>query len=136
MLLEVFPHPTVEECRDWAIDQIDSAAGQARARYLTVAPGQEATYTAKYADAKAYLLAADTSDMTLFPWIKQEAERTGMTPQAAAQRIKDLGDYWHFDIGPKIEGLRMAGKDGLAALTTRSQVMAHTKSYRSQLALV
>ena len=45
----------------------------ARARYITIAPGQDATYAAKYADAAAYAAAGYPADTSNYPWIEAEA---------------------------------------------------------------
>ena len=76
-----------------ARDSIDTAAGMARARYITIAPGQDATYAAKYADAAAYAAAGYPADTSNYPWIEAEASQTGLTPDAAAFRIKTTGDF-------------------------------------------
>lgn len=136
MRLEIHPFRTDAEAREWGKDQIDQSAGAARARYLTISPGQEATYTAKYADAKAYFDEGLTHDMSKHPWIKQEADRTGVTYEVAAKRIKDLGDYWHFTIGPTIEGRRMAGKDALVNITGISQIIASVRATQQKLDLI
>ena len=133
MRLEVHPFSTDAEARTWGKDQIDASAGQARSRYLTVSPGQEATYTAKYADAKAFFEAGDNPDMSMHPWIKQEADRTGMTFQAAANRIKQLGDYWQFVVGPDIEGKRMGGKDSLDRINGIPQIVAAVRLSQQEL---
>jgi hypothetical protein len=118
----------VAACRTWAADQIDAAAGRARARYLTTVPGQEATYTAKYAQAQAYIAAGYPADAAPYAWIAQESLRTGLTHTQAADRIKATGDVWANLVGPAIEGLRIGGKDDLAAITTVADVLTHTKS--------
>lgn len=133
MRLEVHNFGSDAEARSWGKDEIDASAGKARARFLTISPGQEATYTAKYADAKAFLLEGENPDINAHPWIKQEAERTGMTYVAAATRIKTLGDYWHFTIGPAIEGTRMEGKDKLETLTGISSIVSSVRQSQQQL---
>lgn len=51
-----------------------------------------------------------------------------MTHTQAADRIKATGDVWANLVGPAIEGLRIGGKDDLAAITTVADVLTHTKS--------
>ena len=126
----------VAACRIWAAEQIDAAAGRARARYLTTVPGQEATYTAKYAQAQAYIAAGYPADTTAYPWIAQEAMRSVLTTSQAADRIKMTGDLWANIVGPAIEGLRIGGKDALPALSTIAAVLAHEKSVVNSLEAV
>ena len=112
---------------------IDAAAGAARARYLTIAPGQDATYAAKYAEAIAYVAAAYPVDTAPYPWIAAEANSTGLSPQAAADRIKAIGDYWGRVKGPQIESTRIAGKDSLFGMETVEQIDAHRAAVVDQL---
>lgn len=135
MQLDLAKFADVAACRLWAAGEIDDAAGRARSRYLTTVPGQEATYAAKYSQAQAYI-AAGYPTATLYPWIAQEASRTGLTPSQAADRIKATGDGWANVIGPAIEGLRIGGKDGLAALLTIPDVLTHCRNVIAALEAV
>ncbi len=128
MQLNIAKFADVAACRAWAADEIDNAAGRARSRYLTTVPGQEATYTAKYAQAQAYIAAGYPADTAGYSWVAQESLRTGLTPTQAADRIKATGDAWANIIGPAIEGLRIGGKDALAALLTTPDVLTHCRS--------
>ena len=116
-----------------ARDSIDTAAGMARARYITIAPGQDATYAAKYADAAAYAAAGYPADTSNYPWIEAEASQTGLTPDAAAFRIKTTGDFWGRVKGPQIEAARIAGKDALQGMETVEQIDAHRAAVVDQL---
>ena len=136
MQLDLAKFADAAACRRWAAEEIDAAAGRARSRYLTTVPGQEATYTAKYAQAQAYIAAAYPADTTTYPWVAQEASRTGMTPTQAADRIKITGDAWANVIGPAIEGLRIGGKDGLEARLTIADVLTHCRSVIAALEAV
>lgn len=121
----------------WAREEIDKAAGMARARYVTVAPGQDATYSAKYSDALAFIRAGcPADDIAQYPWIKMEAESTGQSYADAAANIKAVGDPWNAVIGPAIEGLRIGGKKQLSVLTNIANVLAHTRMVVDKLALV
>lgn len=113
--------------------QIDAAAGRARARYITVSPGQDATYIAKYDQAQRYLAAGPAVILSDYPWVEVEAQATGVSGTEAATRIKALGDAWANVIGPAIEGRRIAGKDGIMPLTTRAEVDAHVAQVVAQL---
>jgi len=133
MQLDLAKFADVAACRLWAAGEIDAAAGRARSRYLTTVPGQEATYTAKYAQAQAYISAGYPADASPYPWIAQESMRSGLTPPQAADRIKATGDAWANIIGPAIEGLRIGGKDALAALLTIPAVLAHARGVIANL---
>ena len=134
MQLNLHNHGDLEGAKAWAVKQIDGAAGRARTRYLTVAEGQESTYQAKYADALAFVRAGCPSEqIDAYPWVKVEAEATGVAYAAAAAGIKAKGDPWHMDTGPKIEGLRIGGKRALEDLTDIGAVVAHARAVGKQL---
>lgn len=132
MLFEVHPFKDVEEARKWGEKEIDRSAGEARARYITTVPGQEATYSAKYAEAKLFLL-DPAPDIDQYPWVKREAQEGGVLPQVCAETIKGQGDLWNFNIGPEIEAIRLAGKRALPNQSNMQQVVNFVRA--TQLAL-
>lgn len=91
---------------------IDDAAGRARGRYITVAPGQDATYIAKAMDADKFkaanYLPADASG---FPWIQAEVAANGgsLTVHQATDGIIAQRDQW-YQLGTAIEAIRIGGK--------------------------
>ena len=106
---------------------IDTAAGKARKRYITTSPGQDATYTAKYAEAQKYRDAGYPADLAGYPFISAEsAPNSSRSPIDTADRIIGLGDAWGSVIGPLIEGTRINGKDALASLSTPEEITTHT----------
>ena len=118
MQLNIHSFTTVADAIVWANTTIDQTAGAARARYITVASGQDATYVAKYQDAIAFTAANFLpADATGFPWVQQEATATNTSPQTTATNIVTSGNDWNNIIGPKIEGLRVGGKAAIASLT-------------------
>lgn len=118
------PPPTQADLEGARAD-IDAAAGRARQRYITTAPGQSETYTAKYADAKAYLAAGSPSEASAYPWVAAESQATGQAPAQAAQTIKATGDAWNLTLGPAIEAARIGGKTALASLATLVELQNH-----------
>ena len=109
---------TLPDVQQRGCDVIDAAAGAARARFVTIAPAQDSTYTAKYAQAQAYIAAGSPDDASAYPWIAGEATATGKSPKETAEIIVAAGDKWANVIGPKIEGLRIATKEKISAATT------------------
>ena len=85
---------------------------------MTVSSAQDSTYTAKYAQAQAYIAAGSPDDASAYPWIAAEATATGKTSKETAEIIVAAGDKWANEIGPKIEGLRISTKDKISAATT------------------
>lgn len=134
MQFNLYPFQTADEARTWAHNEIDAAAGAARARYITVTPGQDATYQAKYADARAFVFAGYPDvNISQYPWVAAEAGATGLSYAEAADGIKAVGDPWNMLLGPGIEGLRIGGKRAVDALTTVSGIVAAARGVVAQL---
>lgn len=89
----------------------DAAAGAARARYITVAPGQEATYQIKEAQARAYLATGTIGGM-----MQAEADALGQTVAAVAATVVATADAW-IQLATGIEALRIGGKAQVRAAT-------------------
>lgn len=124
----------VDSARDLALRNIDTAAGKARKRYITTSPGQDATYTVKYAEALDYIAAGYPSDLSPYPFIAGESQpNTWMTPTQAATRIATIGGYWREVIGPAIEAARINGKDALDSLTDPAAIDAHVAAVVANL---
>lgn len=119
--------------------RIDAAAGQACMRFVTVAPAQDARYTAKYASAQAFIAAGYPTDASAYPWISRQATHTGQTAAQVADEIIAVGDPWHDLVGPEIEAVRIAGKRAIAALgpnPTRAAVDAVVTATLAALAAI
>lgn len=127
MRFDVHPFASVEVARGWARAEIDAAAGVARARFITVIPGQVESYNAKYREAQAYLAGGGASSAQAFPWLTAEAAASGSTLSATAGRIKERGDAWNLVVGPCIEALRTGGKLQLSELATIAAVIQATR---------
>lgn len=123
MRFDLHPFADIDAAREWGRDEIDKAAAVVRGRFITLTPGQETTYQAKYAEALAFAGGDTASDAAAFPWIAAEAQHAGISLSAAAERIKRKGDQWNQIYGPRIEALRVAAKDQLVSLTEIGQVV-------------
>lgn len=89
---------------------IDVKAGAVRACYITVAPGQEATYILKGSQARRF---ADGGYAGSPPGlVAAEAAATGETPRQAADRIMFEEDAWA-NLAAGIELVRRSGKMGV-----------------------
>lgn len=92
------------ELKAAAVERVNREAGEARARYITVAVGQEGTYLEKAREARAYL--SDTApDPAHYPYLSAEAECTGQTVDAVALLVAATADAWT-PVNARIEGLR------------------------------
>lgn len=102
--------------------QVDDAAGQARLRYITDVPGQQATYTRKEQQAREWLDSGYAGDAPSF--IAAEAAALGEAPQHIAQQVITLADYWAYVKGPEIEASRIKHKAAVRAAATLEAVQA------------
>jgi len=95
-----------------ATEMVNMAAGEARTRYVTAVPSQDATYQMKLEDAKAFKLASyPEADLSSYPFIDGEAKALASTGQAAADFIIDTYNGW-LSLAAYIETTRrLAGED-------------------------
>lgn len=101
---------------------IDTAAGEARLRYITDVPGQSAVYLQKMEQARAFIGLAGLG--TPPPYITAEATATGVTPINAANAIAAVAALWNDQVGPSIEQARIAGKRAVDAAATPAAIDA------------
>lgn len=107
----------VEAARKDVNRRIDIAAGEARARHITIAPGQSETYTAKAAQAEAYLAAGAPGDLSAWHWIRADAQAFGMSGETAASSILANRDAW-VQLGAHIEEIRLRAKAAVNAASS------------------
>lgn len=123
------PAPTLAEVQASALAVIDTAAGAARARYITTANGQDATYLLKAADADRYKAAGyPAAQIATYSWVRAKARSTVPDPtaadyQAAADLIISTRDAW-VDKGANIEQARESGKRAVASAATLADAVA------------
>lgn len=121
--------PTMVDVQAAAAAAIDIAAGAARARYITTANGQDATYLLKAADADRYKAAGyPAAQIATYPWVRAKARSTVPDPtaadyQAAADLIISTRDAW-VDKGANIEQARESGKRAVASAATLADAVA------------
>jgi len=123
--------PLIEQQAE-AITTIDTLAGQKRLQYITNVPGQEITYSAKLADAQAYILAGYPSDVTPYHWVDAEATATGATPIQVADLIAITGHTWA-EVGSKIEGARQAAKIAINNATSIVDIRTAISTFTTYL---
>ena len=110
---------TLTKLRFFANQEIDRAAGEARLRYITDIPGQEAVYTQKMEQARAFLLVPLG---TVPPYIAAEATATARTAQQAASDIMAVAGSWNDTLSPAIEQARIGGKRQVSLATTEAAI--------------
>jgi len=99
----------LEEAKNRAAAEIDSAAGTARLRYITVTHGQEQVYIEKVNEAMDFVTNKYPVELSAFPFITAEAEATGLQPQIVATIILQKRTEWIKKMA-SIEKIRIEGK--------------------------
>lgn len=94
------------------LERIDAAAGRARARYITISPGQEATYLRKVQQAESWQAAGFVGSAPSF--VQAEIDATGQTGQQAVAAILAQQAAWDVK-GGQIESARRTAKVAVVA---------------------
>ena len=113
----------LEKAIEDAKNSIDTAAGTARSRYITVSPGQDAVYVGKGKEAQAYIDAGYPVDLTGYPFVTAEKNAKGITPTAAADTISAIAVGWT-GLAASIEEIRLGYKEQIGAETDIDIIMA------------
>jgi len=116
-------------CRD-----IDTAAGEARLRYITDVPGQSAVYLRKAEQAREFEAAGFAGDVP--PYIATEAGALGITAEQLARQVLDIAALWDDTLSPAIEAARIAGKQAAQAGETTEAVQAAAQAAIEALAAI
>lgn len=120
------PLPPIADIKAAALAAIDSSAGAARSRYITVATGQESTYQAKSAEAASYIAAGRPADAAPYPILSAEATVRGISVSAMTDMVIATRDQWTA-IAAQIEAQRIKGKlavEAAAAMNDRAGLAA------------
>lgn len=115
--------------------EIDTFAGAARSRYITIAPGQEATYQLKANEAEAYVAAGRPEDTTDYPLLTAEANMRGVMVSELADMILSIRAQW-VQKAAAIETIRLSGKLAVDAATTHEEVDQAKQTVLDQLRAV
>ena len=130
----VIVEPTIEELKAEALLKVDVMAGEKRAQFITIAPGQEITYMQKLEDAKAYIAAGRPTDASPYLWVDAEASELNMTPSDIADEIIATSEAWVAK-GVLIESRRRMVKKNieLPTTTTKAQIIMALALYKTLL---
>ncbi len=120
VLDEIAAFDPIPGCIIVAHDTIDKSSGEARARYITVAPGQDAVYALKKEQAEAYKAAGYPADTTSYPLIQAEATASTSTPTVACDFILTKAGQW-VQLAAVIEQIRQSAKQQVSAVTDATQ---------------
>lgn len=94
------------------LGQIDSKFGWLRSQFITISPGQEATYILKDCDAKSYIKDGYPADASDYPMVKTEAEAFGLSYRETADNIVSRAAIWK-NLASIFEGVRIKAKEDL-----------------------
>lgn len=121
----------LDDMKKSAKASIDAEAGISRSRYITVAPGQEATYLLKSAQAQQYKDAGYSGVVP--PMVAAEQEAAGdISARAAADRILAEQMDWVAKAA-QIEKARRAGKIAVDAAGDAAGVEIALKAAETEL---
>lgn len=108
--------------RSTAIAMVDDLAGRERAKYITVAPGQEMTYQEKVRQAQAFGDDA-APDEGKYPLIYGEVGITAADAAGVAVVVLQSFALWQ-QIGAAIEKVRLAAKRDINAAGSQAAIDA------------
>jgi hypothetical protein len=121
---EVVAAAELAEAQRSAFSRIDAEATTARARHVTVIPGQELTYQRKADQAREYLaLVPDARGAATFPLLIGEAAALGVDPAVHAGLILGRDAGWAMTEAA-IEVARVSGKAAVRAAGDVESVLA------------
>lgn len=109
-----------------AIDAINKAAGECRAKYITVIPGQESTYQLKDVEsqsAEALLATGGTPTAALYPMLFAEATATGISIADLITLVRTTAGQWK-QLAAIIEGTRRGAIVAVEKATTTAELNA------------
>lgn len=107
-------------CRSAAVAQINAAAAELRARYVTVMPGQEIIYLAKEAEALRYLNAPPET-LDDYPLLAAEIGLTAPDAHTLAQIWANMAGLWR-SVAARIEAARLGAIYRIEAAETQAAV--------------
>ncbi len=116
-----------------AVAKINARIGNERARYITVAPGQEMIYLAKEAEAARYV-SADPEPATMddYPLLAADVGTLVATGYEAAQLVLNLAAQWR-QIGGQLEYARRSAIAAVEGATTPGEVQAALEHFEAAL---
>lgn len=106
-----------------AIALVNGLAGECRARYLTVVPGQAETYLLKADELRAYDAAYPVITPSDYPILSAEATATGMTLDAVASLVRTTRAAW-LQLAAHVEGMRRGAITRIELATSEADVLA------------
>jgi len=116
-----------------AKNAIDQAAGETRARYITVAPGQDAVYALKLDECKRYAAAGYPEDLTGWDFVAAEAAANSCSGKTACDEVLFIASQWS-KLAAGIEMIRRGAIAKITSLTDVATIEATVRVAINQLA--
>lgn len=110
----------LDRLRADAIRAVNDGAGAFRRLFITDITGQQATYLAKEAEARAW---APGADPTYFPYLTQEAAATGQSVADVVALVLATAAQWRA-LDPRIEGRRRGASVAIAEAADAEAIAA------------
>lgn len=111
---------------------IDDCAGEARARYITVSPGQDAVYIKKEEQSQKFKDASYPVDETGYELVTAQKNADGTSATVAADYILAKAAAWKL-LAANIEELRLSYKNQIDTAVDINSVKALTNKGRALL---
>lgn len=111
---------------------VDDCAGEARAKYVTISPGQTAVYIEKEKQAKAFKDAGYPVDETGYEFITAEKNAQGVSATIAADTVLATAAGWKL-LAANIEEIRLDYKNQITAAVDINSVIALRNKSRALL---
>lgn len=112
----------LDQLKEFKKQEINTLAGNSRAKYITVIPGQESTYQFKLQEAQEYVNTDAPSDSD-YPFLMAEAISTNVSLLVLAQSVLQTWNMWK-PLAAKIEGIRRGAMVDINNATTVDEVMS------------
>ena len=103
------------------LNHVDAKAGFVRAKFITIAPGQEATYILKAQQARAFALAGFVGPIPGL--VAAEMAATGKDAQTVTTQIQAEESQWA-QLAGGIENIRRRGKVAITSAPTDEEAQA------------
>lgn len=130
----VAPTRVLAEEKTTAKNEINRLAGEARAQFITVIPGQEMLYLEKKAEALRWL-EAQSPNLQDYPLLAAEVNITAIDAPALANLWMQMAAQWSV-VAATIEAMRMAYINNVNGAADVATIDAMMETYRPMIAAI
>lgn len=122
---------TIAPLQAETIAAINATIGEIRARYITVAPGQDPIYAAKEAEARDYI-ADSAPDMSKYPFLSAEVGVTAPDAYQLAQLWLGMASLWR-TVASALERIRLVAINSVQAASTPEETATAVADFYTAL---